>query len=641
MASLLPPGRMDSRQSYVAHQQQRGGGSGSPAQVGAGNHSGSRRSSSSSNSRRGSAVMRAVNSCRSVAVSDAILTAQSAFAGGEFQPEAFPRCVCLLLEAFEGGDNAIKLCVVRFLERFRPYFGGTVLAVEVAQRACQVLSRHDDPTTRELCLDVLAAVSFGAGGLPHGILVDVARSLRSPFLAEKQAAARVYASCMCVHRRAPPPPPPPPPSSSSLPGGAGRGRKRTSPSSPVNLAPQTLDEMRALSSALLPLLSWDGGDVHVSALTQQREQQQSGVVGAGREMAASGRRDGIGFAPGDVERLLGAVLWKVEGDLPSTELWESLKVFLFEEGTAGNPAASHTTSIQLTKNPDIISVLVDMVLCRLRSSSPPARFAAFASPAGSATDIAAASLVAAGNGSGGCNPALRAIAVDLFVSLMHVEAVERSKFAMAAAEAAVKAADAAAAAAAAAAASESSSASAAAAASADAGNTAAKEPTAPKIAPVAAAPTPGRSAVWHLLDALSSSETEAEKAELLSVLGAPALAVAVLDAEAVAGAKSAGKMAAAHGVGDTSGGGGGVSEAHACARTRFPLATAAVERFRGLCRHPSSSSSSSLEAASPSAPLARGAASALVSFSVAAFRETPFYPAGGSISGGAARRDKA
>lgn len=70
-----------------------------------------------------------------MAVSDAILAAQSAFEGGEFQPEAFPRCVCLLLEAFESGDNAIKLSVARLLERCRPYFGGNILAVEVRRFA--------------------------------------------------------------------------------------------------------------------------------------------------------------------------------------------------------------------------------------------------------------------------------------------------------------------------------------------------------------------------------------------------------------------------------------------------------------------------------------------------------------------------
>lgn len=53
---------------------------------------------------------------------------------------------------------------------------------QVAQRVSQLLGHHDDPTTRELCLDVLAAVAHGAGGLPRRILVDVGRSLRSPFL---------------------------------------------------------------------------------------------------------------------------------------------------------------------------------------------------------------------------------------------------------------------------------------------------------------------------------------------------------------------------------------------------------------------------------------------------------------------------
>lgn len=69
----------------------------------------------------------------SVAVSDAILAAQSAFAGGEFQPEEFPRAACLLVEAFEGGDNAIRLCTARLLERFRPYLGSNILTVEVCK----------------------------------------------------------------------------------------------------------------------------------------------------------------------------------------------------------------------------------------------------------------------------------------------------------------------------------------------------------------------------------------------------------------------------------------------------------------------------------------------------------------------------
>lgn len=67
----------------------------------------------------------------SVAVSDAILVAQSTFAGGEFQPEVFARCACLLLETFEGGDNAVRLCAVRLLEQYRPYFASTIISVEV------------------------------------------------------------------------------------------------------------------------------------------------------------------------------------------------------------------------------------------------------------------------------------------------------------------------------------------------------------------------------------------------------------------------------------------------------------------------------------------------------------------------------
>ena len=293
---------------------------------------------------------------------------------------------------------------------------------------------------------------------------------------------------------------------------------------------------------------------------------------------------------------------QVTGDLPSTELWEALKVFLLDDDTASSSSSSSSSSGKLSKGLNI-TALADLVLYRLRSSGSP-------------------------NGGGGGNPVLRAIAVDFFVALIQVEAVERSKFARAAAEAAVEAARAAAEAAEAA----TTAADAASAAASSAADTTATPPAkklAPKAPSVAAAPTPGRSAVWRLLVALSASETAAEKAELLSVLGAPALAVAVVDAEAVAGAKSAGKMAAAHGFGE--GGGSGVSAAHAKARIRFPLATAAVEKFRQLCSSRLASSSAVMLAC----------ASSLVSFSVAAFRETPHYPASGSISGGAARRDKA
>eukprot|EP00752_Nemacystus_decipiens_P002088 g1998.t1 len=540
--------------------------------------------------------MRAVNSSRSVAVSDAILAAQCAFDGGEFQPEAFPRCVCLLLEAFEGGDNAIRLCVARLLERFRPYFGGSVLAVEVAQRVSQLLGHHDDPTTRELCLDVLAAVAHGVGGLPRRILVDIGRSLRSLYLSERQAAARAYASCMCVQRSAS--------SSSSL----------------ELLTPRTLEDMAALSSALLPMLSWGGGggggddwigDARVSALIPAR------AVGMGERTAVTARGDGdsgggggnVGYGShaNGVEGLLESVLWKVTGDLPSTELWESLKVFLLDDDTASSSSSSSSSTLSRGTN---ITALVDLVLYRVRSNGSPSRVSI--------------------SGNGGSNPVLRAIAVDFFVALIQMEAVERSKFARAAAEAAVEAAAAADAAAAAGASSTS-----------DPNAATPAKKAAPKAPSVAAAPTPGRSAVWSLLGALSASETEAEKIELLSVLGAPALAVAVVDAEAVAGAKSAAKMAAAHGFGEGGGvggasGGSRVSEAHGKARIRFPLATAAVEKFRQLSPAPSSSSSSSSAAA-----LMLACASSLVSFAVATFRETPHYPASGSISGGAARRDKA
>eukprot|EP00903_Cladosiphon_okamuranus_P011658 g10966.t1 len=536
--------------------------------------------------------MRAASSSKSVVVSDAILAARNAFDGGEFQPAAFPRCACLLLDAFEGGDNAIRLCAARLLERFRPYFGGSILAVEVVQRVSLLLGHHDDPTTRELCLDVLAAVAHGAGGLPRRSLVDVGRSLRSPFLPERQAAARAYASCMCVHRSS----------------------QRSSSSSLQLLTPRTLEDMAALSSALLPKLSWgrdgggggggDGGgsgDARVSSLVPVKgiETVEGVAVAAWRGGSDGGGSIEYGSRADGAEGLLEAVLWKVTGDLPSTELWESLKVFLLDDGKA---FPSSCSSRELNKEPNI-TALVDLLLYRLRSSC--------------------------GRGTG--NPALRAIAVDFFVALIQVEAVERSKFARAAAQAAVEAAAAADAASAAAAAGN---------CTADTTVTSPAKKAAPKAPSVAAAPTPGRSAVWRLLGALSASETDPEKTELLSVLGAPALAVAVVETEAVAGAKSAAKMAAAHGFGEGGGssGAGGVSDAHVKARTRFPLATAAVEKFRQLCSsNPSASSSSSPS----SSALMLACTSSLVSFSIAAFRETPHYPASDSISGGAARRDKA
>ncbi|CAN0548466.1 unnamed protein product, partial [Ectocarpus sp. 12 AP-2014] len=391
------------------------------------------------------------------------------------------------------------------------------------------------------------------------------------FSQERRAAARAYASCLCAHRSSPSPPPPP---SSSLDSGG------PSPS-PPGLTPRTLEEMSALSSALLPLLSCEGGDARVS-----------GWRGGG------GGREGGGFSPRGVEELLEAVLWKVSGDLPSTELWESLKAFLLDEDTSTSSSSPPETQLNVT-------ALVDLVLHRLRSNS---------SASGQASAAAAAAAAAA---PGASNPALRAVAVDFFVSLIHVEAVERSRFAMAAAEAAVEAA-----------------------AVAEREEQARKQEaqdearkkedgtsgggggaaaSAAKAAPRATPPTPGRSSVWRLLDAFSvASEAHGEKAELLSVLGAPTLAVAVLEAEAVAGAKSAGKMAAAHGFGDAAGGGGGGNggsgggrvgeEAHALARIRVLLLACA---------------------------------SSLVSYSVAAFRETPFYPADGGISDSAARRDKA
>lgn len=56
---------------------------------------------------------------------------------------------------------------------------------QVAQRAATVLGR-DDPTAREIVLDVLSVLAFAVGGLPPAILRAVERSLRSTYLSVRK-----------------------------------------------------------------------------------------------------------------------------------------------------------------------------------------------------------------------------------------------------------------------------------------------------------------------------------------------------------------------------------------------------------------------------------------------------------------------
>lgn len=281
---------------------------------------------------------------------------------------------------------------------------------------------------------------------------------------------------------------------------------------------------------------------------------------------------------------------QLKEDLPSTELWESLRGFLLhlhatskastpDRGT-GNSGGTGTAPL-------------DIILSRLRTS-------------------ASASVV------GTCSPILRAVAVDFIVATVRVEAEGRSSSADAGGSSAtaldlkVRERD---------------------------GNARKEEREEGNVrrggrgdtargrgrdAAIAAgggvkAEGTGRggstrpggrdrgpgSAVWCLLDALDTSETDAEKAELIAVLGTPAVADTVLDLEV---SESVTKRNAAR-----TGGSASRSKGNALATKQFPLAMAAVENLR-MCFP-------SLAAASARVHLAR--AVALVSFAAAAFQRAP------------------
>lgn len=96
------------------------------------------------------------------------------------------------------------------------------------------------------------------------------------FMQEREAAARAYASCVCLQRRS---------SANSA------GFLATLPPPPP---PQTLDELTALASALLPSLTWDNPGWAVA----ERNGQQGSVGG--------------GYGNRTVETFLEATLSKVQ-----------------------------------------------------------------------------------------------------------------------------------------------------------------------------------------------------------------------------------------------------------------------------------------------------------------------------------------
>lgn len=303
---------------------------------------------------------------------------------------------------------------------------------------------------------------------------------------------------------------------------------------------------------------------------------------------------------------------QVDGGLPSTELWEAVKAFLLDAGNVA-PTRSRAATIE---------AVVDIILSRLRSS---AAAAAAATPALEMVVDVHTATSSSSNSSSSSSSILRAIAVDFLVSLVHVEAVWRNK----------RAAD-------------------------------------PSKGSGGSAPSPGRNAVRSLLVALASSSANRpqETAELVAVLGAPALTNALFDAEIAAGmaervaaaaaeaAEAEAEAAAREGGeskgesgGKRSGSGGGGRKVNSLAKGWFPLATAAVGRLRELSSSSSASSPTLPPSGGPSATsVVRGGLpfggvslacmAALVSFSVAAFRRSPPYPAA-AAGGDASAREAA
>ena len=262
-------------------------------------------------------------------------------------------------------------------------------------------------------------------------------------------------------------------------------------------------------------------------------------------------------------------LSQVDADLPSTEAWESLKRFLLEEDRTTDAATS--TSVVCGNR----LAAADAILLRLRISARSGW---------------------AGGRKGRALPLLRVIAVDFIVSLVRLEATPLVLHGEEEDPA-----------------------------------TSTSGWSAFGNASSAAAASAGVESVWRLLDALAKPTVDVdETAELLSVLGAPALADAVLDAEfAVGGA--GGRFPGA----PADGGGGEEGRIESSVRNRFPLASAAVERLKELSRRhrplPSSSRSPL------SARVLEACASGLVSFAAAAFRRCSSYREDGSGSSGDAR----
>lgn len=282
-------------------------------------------------------------------------------------------------------------------------------------------------------------------------------------------------------------------------------------------------------------------------------------------------------------RGLFACMIQVDGELPSTEAWESLKGFLLGKDRGTDAAKPDVSS-------NIRRVAAGVILSRLRTPS-----SISSATAASVTDtntVQAAQASPAGIHKG--RVLLRVIAVDYIVSLIRLEAtapvVIHTEH------------------------------------HTETGGATRGWSASGSSYSGAAAPV-GVESVWQLLNALTKpSEDGDDVPAILSVLGSPALADAVLDAEFAAGGSGG------RGTEVSEDSEGGIDSS---VRNRFPLTSAAVESLRDLSRRSCRPVPLRLPDSAQIIPAA--CASGLVSFATAAFRRCSSYREGDGASSGDAR----
>lgn len=274
---------------------------------------------------------------------------------------------------------------------------------------------------------------------------------------------------------------------------------------------------------------------------------------------------------------------QVDGELPSTEAWESLKGFLL-----GNERSIDTAKSNASSN--IRRAAAGVILSRLRT---PSSFSSATSASVTVTNTVQAEQASpAGIHKG--RILLRVIAVDYIVSLMRLEAtapvVMHTEH------------------------------------HAETGG-ATRGWSASGSSYSGAGASVGVESVWRLLNALAKPSDDGDDIPaILSVLGSPALADAVLDAEFAAGG-SGGRVTEV--LEDNEGG------IDSSVRNRFPLTSAAVKSLCDLSQRPCRPEPLRLPESEKIIPAA--CASGLVSFATAAFRRCSSYREGDGASSGDVR----